>query len=301
MPTMAHKDRDILSEERPSERRHRTKSEKEASRAHKSSRSSKPKIIDSETGEPIRSPHRRHRDKDREKGQESDPSTSMADLVPELARTASAPGAISRSSLPYPSFSKAHSKEAVNSRENLGMPVKKMNPYTPESTDLGSDEKQRSKSVDNTTPHATNVTKDGRPPSPPDTEFSQFSQQRKTTRTRMTNFQEDEETESRPSSRNSFFGRLKRDKDDKSKVSVKSKGSKASTALKSPRKPEHATVKEEQITGDSDKDENTGSRVTSNATSVAPPKKIHPEGAQKPAALDTYSSPDSAQDRKSVV
>lgn len=293
---MAHKDRDVASEERPSERRHRTKAEKEASRAHKSSRSSRPKVIDPETGEPVRSSHRRRRDKDREKDQDSEPSNSMADLVPELARTASAPGAASRSSLPYPSFSKAHSKEAVNSREDFGTPAKKTNPYTPESTDLGSDEKQRSKSVDNTTPRAANVTKDDRPPSPPVTEFSQFSQQRKATPTRMTKLQEDEETESRPSSRNSFFGRTKKDSEVRSKVSVKSKNSKASTAVKASRKPEATTVEGEQANGDGNRDGNTGSRVDSNVTSVAP-KGPQPETSEhRPAALDTYSSPDSAQD-----
>ena len=293
---MAHKERDVSSEERPSERRHRTKSEKESSRAHKSSRSSRPKVIDPETGEPVRSSHRRRKDKDREKDRGSEPSSSMADLVPELARTASAPGATSRSSLPYPSFSKAHSKEAVNSREDFGTSVKKTNPYTPESTDLGSDEKQRSKSVDNTTPRAANVAEDGRPPSPPETEFSQLSQQRKATPTRMTKLQEDEEAESRPSSQNSFLGRTKKEKDGRSKVSVKSKGSKASTAVKSPRKPENATVEEEQSSGEHNKDGNTGSRVDSNVTSVAP-KKAQPETtSSRPAALDTYSSPDSAQD-----
>src|ERR1700761_3384410 len=109
---MAYRDRDNEVEERPSERRHRTKSEKDPNRPHKSSRSSRPKVIDPETGEAIKSPHRRRKDKDRERerGKESEPSTSMADLVPELARTASAPGATSRSSLPYPSFNKAHSK-----------------------------------------------------------------------------------------------------------------------------------------------------------------------------------------------
>jgi hypothetical protein len=294
---MAHKERDVGSEEKSSERRHRTKSEKESksSRAYKSSRSLRPKINDPETGEPVKSSHRRRRDKDREGDQESEPSKSMADLVPELARTASAPGATSRSSLPYPSFNKAHSKEAVNSKEDFGTPVKKTNPYTPESTDLGSEEKQRSKSVDDTTPRAANVMKDGRPPSPPDTEFSQFSQQRKATPTRMTKLQEDEETESRPSSRNSFFGRTK--KEDRSKLSVRSKvSSKASTAVKSPRKPENAVVDEEQAKREQDKDENAGSRVDSNVTSIAP-KTPHPELlAQRPAALETYSSPDSAQD-----
>ena len=290
---MVHKERDVGSEERPSERRHKTRSEKESSRIHKSPRSSRPKFIDPETGEPVKSSHRRRRDKDREKDQEAGASNLMADLVPELSRTASTPGATSKSSLPYPSFSKAHSKEAVNSREDVRTPAKK-SPYTPESTDLGSDEKQRSKSAEDANPRRGNLTKDGRPPSPPETEFSQFSQQKKVIPTRMSKLQENEGTDCSSGSRNSFFGREK--KDDRSKVSVKSKGSTASTAIESPRKAESKSVQEEPAREDHEKDGNAGSRVDSNATSVAP-KNDQPESkAHRPAALDTYSSPDSAQD-----
>ena len=60
---------------------------------------------------------------------------SSAAPVPELdppASTASPHG--SRASLPYPSFSKAHSKEAVGSRENVVNP--RLSYYTPDPTDL---------------------------------------------------------------------------------------------------------------------------------------------------------------------
>lgn len=298
MPTMAYKDRDSNPEERPSEKRHRTKAEKEASRQHKSSRSSRPKIIDPETGEAVKSPHRKRREKEKEiekeREQELQPPTSMAGVVPELARTASAPGATSRSSLPYPSFSKAHSKEAVNSREDFRTSVKdRTNIYTPESTDVGSDEKLRSKSADHFTPPRANTTKDGRPPSPPETEFSQ---QRKATPSRMTKLQEDEGAEPRPSSRNSWFGRVKKEKDDKSKVSAKSKSSKASTALKSPRgQPEKYAVNIESHDGMQDHDPNPSSG-DSNVTSVAPKAAQPGAPKQTPPALDTDSSPESAQD-----
>lgn len=295
---MAHKDRDNDPEERPSEKRHRTKAEREASRQHKSSRSSRPKTIDPETGEVVKSPHRKRRDKEKDKEkdteQDSQPSTPMADVVHELARTASAPGATSRSSLPYPTFNKAHSKEAVNSREDFRASVKnKDNLYTPESTDVGSDEKLRSKSADNITPPRTaHVPRDGRPPSPPETEFSQ---QRRATPPRMTKLQEDEETESRASSRNSWFGRTKKEKDDKSKVSSRSKGSKASTALKSPRGQSDKSAARTEAPKPRPTTNANVSSSESNLTSVAT-KKAAEASAQRPPVLDTYSSPESAQD-----
>jgi hypothetical protein len=281
---MAYRDRDNDVEERPSERRHRTKSEKDPNRPHKSSRSSRPKVIDPETGEAIKSPHRRRKDKDREKerDKESEQSKSMADLVPELARTASAPGATSRSNLPYPSFSKAHSKEAVNSRDDIRLPTKsKSNPYTPESTDLGSDEKARSKSADHfTPPRSSSIPKDERPPSPPETEFSQ---QRKATPTRMTKVQDDDEANTRPSSRSSWFSRTTRE----SKVSVKSKGSKAST-IKSPRT--------KDTSGTTDDYRNIESVGGSNVTSVAPNEDSAETPGKRPGSLGTDSSPASALD-----
>jgi len=295
---MAQKDRENEVEERPSERRHRSKSEKDPNRPHKT-RSSRTKVIDPETGEVIKSSHRRKREKEAEKNSErgSEASTSMADLVPELARTASAPGATSRSSLPYPSFNKAFSKEAVNSRDDVRLPAtNKTSPYTPESTDVGSSEKDRSRSAEHIVPPKSgNIQKDGRPPSPPETDISQ---QRKHSTSRMSKVQEDVEAEARSVSSNSWFGRMAgkdQIKETRSKVSIKSKSSKAST-IKSPRmKDERASAEDLRV-----RDSGIGSGVDSNVTSVAPKRdqeKREPEVTSKrPPVLDTDSSPDSAQD-----
>ena len=285
---MGTKERDDDVEERPSERRHRSKSEKDPNRKHR------PKKIDPVTGEPVKSSHRSHKDK--EKGKDSKVSqkdrvsekSSIADLVPELARTASAPGATSRGSLPYPSFNKAHSKEAVNSREDFKLPTKaKPNPYTPDSTDLSSEEKLRSKSAEHFRPsQGSNTQKDGRPPSPPETEFSQ---QRKSTSSRMSKVQEEAETESRPGSRASWFSKSsKKEKDDRSKVSVKSK---ASTAIKTP-----AYTTDKAFTAEMQREDDDESSTESNATSVAPKQNPPKVSSQRPPALDTNSSPGSAQD-----
>jgi hypothetical protein len=288
---MPHKDRDNDSEERPSERRHRTKSEKTSSRPHRSSKSSKSKIIDPETGDVVKSPRRHRKDREKESDRDPQPASSMADLVPELTRTASTPGSASRTSLPYPSFNKAFSREAVNSREDIRTIVKdKANPYTPESTDVGSEAKVPSKSTYQF-PQGANAAKDGRPPSPPETEFSQ---QKKATPARMSKLQEDEVTEERPSSRSSWFGRIRKE-DDGSKLSSKSKISKASTAVKAPlTKTEDAAKIEKQQDANQGSIDNAQPR-SSNATLAPKPVQSDVSG-QAPPTLDTYSSPDSAQD-----
>lgn len=271
------------------------KAEKTSSRPHRSSKSSKPKVIDPETGDVVKSPRRHRKDREKEKDQDQQPASSMADLVPELARTASTPGSASRTSLPYPAFNKAYSREAVNSREDIRTNVKdKTNPYTPESTDVGSEAKVRSKSTEQFA-QGINVAKDGRPPSPPETEFSQ---QRKATPTRMSKVQEDEEAKEpkeRPGSRSSWFGRVRKENDG-SKLSSKSKTSKASTAVKAPRtKAEDAAKTEKQQDANQssgDKAEPKGLNITSIRLKPAP---LDGSG-QAPPNLDTYSSPDSAQD-----
>ena len=85
--------------------------------------------------------------------------------VPELERRASStsPGA-SKTSLPYPSFSKAHSKEAVGSRDNVVNP--RLSYYTPDPTDLDQ-RKRQSEEVD-----PNNVVGEA-PPSPPLTQMDQ--------------------------------------------------------------------------------------------------------------------------------
>ena len=289
---MPHKDRDNDSEERPTERRHRSKSEKSSSRPHRSSKSSKSKIIDPETSDVVKSPRRHRKDRDKDKDQEQQPASSMAELVPELARTASTPGSASRTSLPYPSFNKAFSKEAVNSREDIGTAVKdKTNPYTPESTDVGSDAKAGSKSTD-PLPERANTSKDARPPSPPETEFSN---QRRETPTRISKLRDDEETEERPSSRSSWFGRIRKENDG-SKLSYKSKTSKASTAVKIQRTTTEEVAAKSEKEHDAKKDSSDNTELTSSSAIIAPKATQSDVSGQAPPTLERYSSPDSAQD-----
>jgi hypothetical protein len=285
-------------EERSSERHRRVKSE--SKRAHRSSR---PKLYDPETGEVIRRPHRRRKEKSSDtasvKGKEADsePVPSMADLVPELSRTSSAPGAMSRSSLPYPSFSKAHSKEAVNSIENLPIrpPSKPKNPYTPEPTDLGSDGKPHTTyddRVEDSTRHYADT--GGRPPSPSDTEVR--PQSRKVTPSRFVRVEEGSRPVSGTSQRS---GSVRMYKDERSKLSSKSKESKrskASTALRTPgvnvTTPVFVEIVEDDAS-DISEDARSESAIDSNATSVAPKRgqPIH----IKPSGLAHYSSPESIE------
>lgn len=85
--------------------------------------------------------------------------------IPELDRTASAGSPFgSKTSLPYPSFSKAHSKEAVGSREDVVNP--RYSYYTPDPTDLDRS-KEQSSEVENQNAAAV------APPSPPLTTVEQ--------------------------------------------------------------------------------------------------------------------------------
>ncbi|KAJ4298485.1 hypothetical protein N0V88_003515 [Collariella sp. IMI 366227] len=78
---------------------------------------------------------------------------SMTDLVPELSRGMGS----ERGSVPYPSFSKAHSKEFLHSKEDVSATTpRRTDPLTPETTDFGGSEMRRSKSADS--PPAASVT-----------------------------------------------------------------------------------------------------------------------------------------------
>ncbi|KAG9240006.1 hypothetical protein BJ878DRAFT_528828 [Calycina marina] len=262
------------------DRRHRTKVEKEASRAHKStSRSSRPKAIVPETGEPVKRRSRKKEGRDID----SQGSSSMAELIPELGRT-------ERANLPYPTFNKNFSKEAVNIREDVRTPLGK-SPYTPDPTDVGSGEKGRAKSMDNVASKQAQPTstKNCRPPSPPETDLSQ---ERKGTHSGTTKLQGDDDREEIPDSRTFRSMRVKKDKGEQSTLSSKSKTSKVST-IKSPRK-----VREPTSLNDLKRDEAsevgyTGSDLT--ATSVASTLlKAQSPKKSPPQHIDTYSSPESA-------
>jgi len=70
----------------------------------------------------------------------------MADLVPDLTHTASPPGATSRSSLLYPSFSKTHRKEVSNSREDVPAEVKNSPPEQGATEEIEEGRRYRTKS-----------------------------------------------------------------------------------------------------------------------------------------------------------
>ena len=92
--------------------------------------------------------------------------------VPELERRASSTSpSASKTSLPYPSFSKAHSKEAVGTRDNVANP--RLSYYTPDPTDLDRRKKQSEEDGPN------NVT-GAAPPSPPLTQMDQPEKMDKT-------------------------------------------------------------------------------------------------------------------------
>ncbi|CAD6448093.1 7c68ada7-fd2e-4efd-ad11-f7ca9bf456f8 [Sclerotinia trifoliorum] len=276
---MPHKDRDndpeVEDEQISSEKlRHRSsKSVRDPNRKHKS----RSRTINPETGESVKSSHRRRKDKikdEKSEGMSEVTTTTMADVVPELSRTSSTPGASS-----YPTFNKNYSKEAVNSYVSERPSKSKTTPYTPEATDIDS-EKHRSKSTENLrrAPSAK-----GRPPSPPDTEFTH---RQKSTSSRVNKVREEgSEMSSRPSSRSSEHRKSSRkEKEDRSTISSKSRQTKTGTP------PMRTASSRSSRTERYDEDDD------SNITSVAGKRQPQPTSRRRPTNIDTDSSPASAQD-----
>lgn len=151
---------------------------------------------------------------------------SMTDLVPELNRSKE------RVNIPYPSFSKAHSREAVGlgSKDDVSSAASAAgrrtgtSPPTPEATDIGADEIKRSRSADFTARRASSR-KGDRPPSPPETNLEEK-------RTRTGSLRDTELN--RPRSRTSASSRPTSRTDERSKLSSKSKTSSQATFVKSP-------------------------------------------------------------------
>ncbi|CAI4210983.1 unnamed protein product [Parascedosporium putredinis] len=117
---MPSKEREVLDEEgRSREKRHRSKSEKsrserDGSKTHRSKRSSRSKPADSDIQSTSTS-HRRRR-RSREDGSTRERRASLTES--QLEEDRSVFSVADRISMPYPSFSKAHSKESVVSRDN---------------------------------------------------------------------------------------------------------------------------------------------------------------------------------------
>ncbi|KAI1324557.1 hypothetical protein F5Y16DRAFT_380599 [Xylariaceae sp. FL0255] len=258
---------------------------------HHSSRSSKLKDDEASRVSSSSSTHRRRRhrtDEEKERDRERKAS-SMSDLVPELTRTSAAS---SRVSIPYPTFSKTHSKDAIYSRDDLsGGTVPGDVPPTPEATDLGADDRRRSKSADGSKNPKTSRTGE-RPPSPPETDLCSGKKQRsKTSSPRLR-----EDGSERPRSRTSGLSRSSSRNEDKSKLSTRSKASSQATFIISPPTrppppPPSVHTLDEGASNLSD-DKTAGAR--SAATSVTP-KRTSTKSSKLPS-LDADDSPDSVQD-----
>ncbi|KAI1181074.1 hypothetical protein F4777DRAFT_525768 [Nemania sp. FL0916] len=256
------------------------------SRRHKSHRSPRSKLsADAESS----THHRRHRTREEKERDRSkrDKASSISDLVPELTRTSILTD--SRVSLPYPSFSKAHSKEAVGSRDELGAPARQEDLLTPEPTDLGSDHLRRSKSVGGSK-DKTVSRKDDRPPSPPETDVS--SEKKRHRQDPSSRLRSDDSEH--PRSRTSGISRTASRHEDKSKLSMRSKTSSQATYVKSPAlKPprgEHMTAE----TASSLSDVKTAGAQSS--TTSVPPKRVASTKVSTIPSLEADDSPESVQE-----
>jgi len=260
------------------------------SQRHRSSRSSKLRPTDSDSHS--RS-HRRHRVKEIE----DDPqyrtaaSSSMTDLVPELRRGLGS----ERGSIPYPTFSKVHSKEFLHSREDVSAAPRRTDPLTPEATDLGASEIRRSKSVDSPpTTRKPSVSrkeshKSERPPSPPETDLSG---QKKRSGTPASVREEERHGEERPSSRDYSYVSRSTSKAGKSKISM------ASSLASSQRTfilPTHPPARGDRAKG-APSEVTNASTVDSAATSVLPNRNASGRVARPPPPLEVDSSPESVAD-----
>ncbi|KAH8171612.1 hypothetical protein LIA77_08379 [Sarocladium implicatum] len=171
-------DGDATPTDRPREKQRRSKSErkpdrerdrdrdKDRERRHRSSRSSRSKLGDqSELSHSSTKKHRRRPKDDDEAREPRERASSTSDLAASMSRTSLAN---TRISMPYPSFSKAHSKEAILSRDDLAS--RASNPLTPDTTDVGGEDARRSKSAE--LPRRSSTKKSSRPPTPPETDMS---------------------------------------------------------------------------------------------------------------------------------
>ncbi|KAI1452595.1 hypothetical protein F4805DRAFT_23770 [Annulohypoxylon moriforme] len=314
---MGSKDPDVNSatDGRPKDRR-RSKSERERDREkdkdkervkgdrdshhhhhHKSHRS---KHKGSTDGDSHTSSHRRHRAKEEKEKDRDRRTSSMNDLVPELTRT-SISG--SRVSLPYPTFSKAHSKESVLGHEDVGPPAHHHEPLTPEATDLGSDSLKRSKSTEGSTSRRS-PQKGDRPPSPPETDVSEEKKRR--SKSAASKLRDEHESGSdRPRSRTSGVSRASSKRDDKSKLSIKSKASSQATTIQSPPTyppPPPPPPLPPSLAlhivhdGNSNLSDNRTVGAQSTATPIAPKRTVSSRTSRVPSPIEIEDSPDSIQD-----
>ncbi|KAI9710406.1 MAG: hypothetical protein M1812_007442 [Candelaria pacifica] len=278
--------------ERDRDRDSETPKRKDKDRAHRSSRSSK-------------KPSSRDRERDPDKPKRSSISRRSSMPIPELERriSGSSPGA-SKSSLPYPTFSKAHSKEAVGSRESVINP--RMSLYTPDPTDL-----DWKRGMDGTGIQEEGIDEaTGAPPSPPLTAVEPDVRTEAAAGTSknggMNKARRDFEDEPRPRSRTSKTSLRKSSKQDGgSRVSSSSRKSTPSTiTTATPVNPRTATVEDADSLIDSirptsptvsmDSVTETDTSTDSDATSLA--RNHHTDHSAPTLLSNADSSPNSYPD-----
>lgn len=200
-------------------------------------------------------------------------SKDMAGSTSEIL-TGTPKSAISskRVSLPYPSFSKAHSKEAVMSRDDLS-PLRREAPVTPEPTDAG-DEERRTKS--SASSRKGSVKKTATPPSPPETEMSEDKRRSSAPGSEV-------KKNAKDSDRLSVSGvsRSKSHNDDRSKVSRRSGTSSQATYVKSSKYTSHEKIRSAE------------SRLSSSSQQSA--RNVRSSPSLRRRAAEGGSSPSSVQ------
>ena len=291
-------------DDRPREKKHRSKSErkdrdkdrdrekdrdkdrdkdKEKRREHRSSRSTRSKHSE---GSELSS-HRRHRSskKDRDDdggGSRVKKSRSISASDFFAGESSASLDRLPRISLPYPSFSKAHSKEAVHSKEDVSTASRRSNPFTPDTTDVGDGEVTRSKSAEFIR-ESSSSKKASRPPTPPDTDVSADKKHEK--EQREEDYIEDNEADQlqRPKSRTSGPSRSASLRDVRSKVSDKSRSSSQATYVKSAPNKSHDKLRSD-------------SRASSSSRRSVKRSSSHRHSKKDPESLEADSPPSTPQD-----
>ncbi|EJP68561.1 5-Methylcytosine G/T mismatch-specific DNA glycosylase, putative [Beauveria bassiana ARSEF 2860] len=304
MPTDASADDD-----RPHEKQRRSKSErkpdrerdrerdknkdkdKDRERRHRSSKSSRSKVSGEEADagsqvSSVRRHRKREKDRDRARDDGDDRSSlrtkSLSDVngrgAPPSPQTASLFDG-KRVSLPYPSFSKAHSKEAVISRDNLS-PSRGSHIPTPEPTDAVDDDGRRKS--DDVSRKGSTSKKSSRPPTPPETDLSADKRKSLESRLSSSHSKDRERTKDKPTA--SGVSRSASRNEEGSRVSRRSASSSQATYIKSANHKSHEKLRTSE------------SRFSSSSSRHSPHRSGSTRSVRRPEGRDGHSSPSSVQD-----
>ncbi|OAA75119.1 hypothetical protein LEL_07107 [Akanthomyces lecanii RCEF 1005] len=290
------KQRRSRSERKPERERDREKDkDKDRERRHRSSKSSRSKVggEDGEGGSHVSSSKRhRKREKDRDRIREDDDdrsslrTKSLSDVGGRGASSSRLTASLidgKRVSLPYPSFSKAHSKEAVASRDDLS-PSRHSHLPSPEPTDAGDDDRRR-KSEEVSRKDSTSK-KSSRPPTPPETDISADKRKSSGSKKSSSHSGDHGRTAEKDNDRlaASTISRSASRNEDKSRVSRRSVSSSQATYVKPANHKSHEKLRSSE------------SRLSSSSSRHSPHRSGSVRSVRKSEGRDGHSSPSSVQD-----